>query len=169
MTDPKIPKRKPAAPRATKAVTTVRTTASKAAEATANTARDLAHKTASGIEANPMAVLVGGIAVGVLAGAFVPRSARETKLLATVGKRITDTARGAVDAARDTAKSELDVLGLTHNAARDQVGKLLGDVVKALATAGTAALEAAKTPAAAPATVTPAPKKPAVKKAKPKA
>ncbi|MFA6607365.1 MAG: hypothetical protein WCS75_10230, partial [Sphingomonas sp.] len=89
-----------------------------------------------------MAVLGGGIALGVLVGAFVPRSAVERKMLKSVGKRLNDTAQGAIDAARDTAKAEFDVLGLSRDAARDQVGKMLGGVVKALATAGTAALAA---------------------------
>ncbi len=147
----------------------VRGSATKIVDATTGTARDLARRTAEGIDANPVAILAGGVALGVLAGAFMPRTAQEARLLRPVGRRLADTARGAVDAARDTAKSEFDVLGLTRNAARDQIGKLLGDVAKALATAGTAALAAAKaSPAAAPEPAAPTPstpKKPAAKKA----
>ncbi len=156
----------------TKAVAKVRKSASKAIEATSDTARDLARKTAEGIEANPVGVLAGGVALGVLLGAFVPRSEQEAKLLGPVGKRISDTTRGAVEAAKDTAKAELDMLGFTRNAARDQVGKMLGGVVKTLATAGAAAMVAAKAQPAAPeapqAPAAPA-KKTAAKKAKPKA
>lgn len=172
MTDAKVPtpvptlRRKPAA-RATRAVANVRDTAGKAVDATSSVAHDLAGKTAAGIEANPLAVLAGGVALGVVAGAFVPRSAREVNLLSPVGKRLSDTARGAIDAAKDSAKSELDVLGLSRNAARDQIGKLLGDVIKALTVAGTAALTAAKAGSPTPASA-PTPKKPA-KKAKPQA
>ena len=161
-----VPRKSPGV-RATSAAKTVRTSAAKAVDATTETARDIARKTAESIEANPVAVLASGVALGVLAGAFLPRSAREATLLAPVGKRLADTARGAVDAARDTAKSELDILGLTRNAARDQVGKLIGDVVKALEVAGTAALTAAKASPPSP-TPAPAPKKSAAKKAKPK-
>ena len=158
---------KPPRPRTLRVGATVRDGASRAVDATSTTARDLARKTAAGIEANPVAVLAGGVALGVLAGAFVPRSAQEAKLLGPVGRRLTDTARGAAEAAKGTAKSELDILGLTRNAARDQVGKLLGDIVKALSTAGAAALTATKTPlASAPAE--PVPAAPA-KKRKPKA
>ncbi|WP_353204472.1 hypothetical protein [Sphingomonas sp.] len=147
---------------------TTRISASKAIAATSDTARDLARKTAEGIEANPVGVLAGGVALGVLLGAFLPRSEHEAKLLAPVGKRISDTTRGAFDAAKDTAKAELDVLGFTRTAARDQVGKMLGGVVRTLATAGTAAVAAAKAQPAAP-EAAPATKKPAAKKAKPKA
>ena len=154
--------------RTTKAVTTIRTAATKAVDTTSDAARDLARQTAAGIEANPVAVLAGGIAVGLLAGSLIPRSAGETKLLRPVGKRLSDTARGAFDAARDTAKSEFDVLGLTRTAARDQVGKLLGGVVTAITAAGSAALAArAAAPAQAPAPAAPPKKKAAPKKAKP--
>lgn len=119
---------------------TVRKAAANAVSATGTTARNLAGRTAAGIEANPLAVLAGGAALGALAGSLVPRTEREQKLLGSVGKRLNETARGAIDAAKDTARSEFDVLGLSRDSARDQVGKLLGGVVKALATAGTAAL-----------------------------
>lgn len=105
-------------------------------------ARNLAERTAAGIEANPLSVLVGGVALGVLAGAFVPRSERETKLLGPVGKHLTDSAKGAIDAAKETARSELDVLGLSRHAARGQATRLLEGVLGAVASAGTAALTA---------------------------
>ncbi|WP_404370513.1 hypothetical protein AB5I39_02110 [Sphingomonas sp. MMS24-J45] len=143
---------KGAKPRAAKAAAAVRSSATKAATATTETARDFARKTAAGVEANPVGVLAGGIALGAVIGALVPRSKQEAKLLAPVGKRISDTTRGAIDAAKDTAKAEFDVLGFSRNAARDQVGKMLGGVIKTLATAGTAAVLSAKAkPAAEPA------------------
>lgn len=125
-------------------VAKVRASAAKAIETTSGTARDLARKTAEGVEANPVGVLAGGIALGAVIGTLVPRSASEEKLLAPVGKRLQQTTRGAIDAAKDTAKAEFDVLGFSRNAARDQVGKMLGGVVKTLATAGAAALLSAK-------------------------
>ena len=155
--------------RGKQAVAKVRSSATKAIEATSDTARDLARQTAEGIEANPVGVLAGGVALGVLLGAFVPRSAQEAQLLAPVGKRISDTTRGVVDAAKDTAKAELDVLGLTRSAARDQVGKLLGGVVRTLATAGAAAIVAAKAPPTAETKSTAASGDEAVAKPKPSA
>ncbi|MES1974864.1 MAG: hypothetical protein V4472_20605 [Pseudomonadota bacterium] len=116
-----------------------RAAAERALETTKDTAREAVRRTAAGIEANPLAVLVGGVALGVLAGAVIPRTEQEGKLLRPVGKRLTDTAAGAAQAAREAGKAELDALGLNREAARDQVGKLLDGVVKALSSAGSAA------------------------------
>ncbi|GAA0324978.1 hypothetical protein GCM10009087_39100 [Sphingomonas oligophenolica] len=114
----------------------------RAIDTTRQTARDAARRTAEGIEANPISVLVGGVALGVLAGALIPRTEQESKLLAPVGKRLTETATGAVQAARDAGKAELDSLGLNKEAARDQVGKVIEGVIKALSSAGAAAAKA---------------------------
>jgi hypothetical protein len=124
---------------------TPRKVAEKALDTTKETAREAARRAAEGIEANPLAVLVGGVAIGVLAGTLVPRTEQEGKLLGPIGKRINDTASGAAQAARDAGKAELDSLGLNKEAARDQVGKLLDGVAKAIATAGAAAAAKAST------------------------
>ena len=76
----------------------------------------------------------------MLAGAFVPRGERETKLLGPVGKHLTDSAKGAIDAAKETARSEFDVLGLTRTAARGQATRLVEGVLGAVASASAAAL-----------------------------
>lgn len=113
--------------------------AEKALTSARDGAREAVRRTAEGIEANPLSLLVGGVALGVLAGALIPRTQQESKLLGPVGKRLTDTAGGAAQAARDAGKAELDALGLNKDAARDQVAKLLDGVVKALSSAGSAA------------------------------
>ena len=108
-----------------------------------STTRDTARQTVQSLESNPLGILVGGLAVGVLAGALLPRSAREKELLAPLGKRIGDTAKAATQAAKDAGKSELDGLGLTKDAARSQVRSLFDGVVKAVTTAGSAAAKTA--------------------------
>ena len=129
----------PSTDKSSAAKPTARAAAEKALETTRDTAREAARRTAEGIEANPLAVLIGGVAIGVLAGAVMPRTEQEGKLLGPVGKRLNDTATGAAQAARDAGKAELDALGLNRDAARDQVGKLIDGVVKALSSAGAAA------------------------------
>lgn len=124
-------------------VESVRASASHALDTTTASVRDLTGKAASGIEANPMSALVGGIALGAVVAAFVPRTAQEARLLSTVGQRLSNTAYGAVDAAKDTAKSELGVLGLSRDSARDQASRILEGVIKAISTAALAALTAA--------------------------
>lgn len=108
------------------------------------TAQDAARRTVESIENNPLSVLVGGIAVGVLAGALLPRTERESELLGPVGRKITDGAVAAAKAARDAGAAELVAAGISRDAAREQASKLLDGVVKAVKTAGDAASKAAK-------------------------
>jgi ElaB/YqjD/DUF883 family membrane-anchored ribosome-binding protein len=113
--------------------------AAKAMETTRDAARDAVSHAAQSAQANPIAVLAGGIAVGMLAGALLPNSEQEAKLLGPVGKRLTDTAKGAAAAAKDAGKAELDALGLNREAARAQVGHVINGVLQALSSAGAAA------------------------------
>lgn len=108
-------------------------------------ASDATRRTVAGIESNPLGILVGGLAVGVLAGSLIPRSDKEKELLAPVGKRLGEGARAAVQAAKDAGRAELETRGLTADAGRDQVKSLLGGVAKAVSTAGIAAARAAAT------------------------
>lgn len=133
----------------TSTVQSLRDSAGKTIENTGESIRDIAGRAASGLEANPISALVGGIALGAVAGALVPRTDQEARLLAPVGQRLSDTARGAVDAAKDTAKSELGVLGLSRDSARSQMSRMLEGVIKAVSTAGLAALSAANDKATA--------------------
>ncbi|HEY0413209.1 MAG TPA: hypothetical protein VGD66_08705 [Allosphingosinicella sp.] len=71
-------------------------------------------RTAQGIDSAPMAAIFGGLALGAIAGALLPRTAREEELLGPAGRRMTDTAREAVRAARDASRDELD--GFTDRA-----------------------------------------------------
>ena len=87
-------------------------------------ASDAARKTADALEANPLAIVAGGLAIGALAGALIPRSAKERELLAPIGRSLGERARGAVQAARDAGSSELQNAGLSKDAAKDQVKSL---------------------------------------------
>lgn len=109
-----------------------------------DTAADAARRTVEGIEANPLGILVGGLAVGVLAGALLPRSNRERDLLAPVGQRISDAARVAVDTAREQGLAQLEERGFTREIAREQLKNLVGGLGSAVSTAGTAAIDAAR-------------------------
>lgn len=119
--------------------------ASHAVETVVDTAQVAVRRTADSIDSNPLAVLAGGIAVGMLAGALLPRTERETEMLGPVGKRLTEGATAAVRAARDAGTAELIAAGISRNSARAQVGKLVEGVVSAVKTAGDAAAQSAKT------------------------
>ena len=115
-------------------------------ESSRDFAADAARKTVASIDANPLGILVGGLALGAVAGALLPRSERERELLAPVGAKLGERARGAFTAARDAGKSELDELGISQDAAKDQVRTLFDGVMKALTAAGAAGAAAAKSP-----------------------
>lgn len=77
-------------------------------------AGNVGQATAERIDATPMAAVIGGLAVGAIAGALLPRTERERDLLEPVGRKLSDSARGAVQAARDAGQGQLD--GFTDRA-----------------------------------------------------
>ena len=96
------------------------------------------------LEANPLAALLGGIAIGAIAGALLPRLEKEKDLLAPLGQKIGDAARAALEAGRTAGTDALNDAGLSSDQIRSQVSKLVEDALKAAGTAGSAALEAAR-------------------------
>ena len=117
--------------------------AGKAIDRSREASRDAAQQTVAGIEANPLTMLVGGLAFGVVAAALIPRSEREKELLAPVGKRVGAAATAALAAAKDAGRNELASLGLDKGSLRDRSQGLLDGLGRAAATAGEAAKKAA--------------------------
>ena len=79
-----------------------------------DTAASAGRRTADGIDGNPMAAVVGGLALGAIAGVLIPIARQERQLFGNVGRRLNDTARQAAMAARDAGKERLD--GFTDQA-----------------------------------------------------
>ncbi len=130
--------------RASHVLDDARTRTVEAVDASRDAARDAARQSVDAIDDNPRGRLVGGLALGVLVGALVPRSARERELLAPVGKRVGLAAAAALAAAKEAGRSELDNIGLSKDAAREQVKSLFQGALKAASSAGTAAAQAGK-------------------------
>lgn len=101
------------------------------------------------LEANPLAALLGGIAIGAIAGALLPRLEKEKELLAPLGEKIGDAARVALDAGKTAGTGALTDAGLTQDQIRGQVSKLVEQALKAASDAGSAALQAARESASA--------------------
>lgn len=102
------------------------------------------HRASDGLDQNPLAALAGGIAVGAVLGALLPRSRRETELLGNVGRVIADRARSATAAAKQAGQEKLDELGVSSSAAKDKAASFV-DVAKQVAgSAGAAATQAAR-------------------------
>jgi|GEM_PF-1621860 len=60
------------------------------------------------IEAYPMAAVAGGLALGALVAAVLPRTDREAQLLGSVGTRINDAAREATRSAVDAGRAQVE-------------------------------------------------------------
>ncbi len=119
----------------------VRARADAALSATRDATRDLADRASRSVDAAPLAVLAGGIAVGAIAGLLLPRTEQEAQLLGPIGRKLNEGAATAARAARDAGKAELAAAGLSRVGANEQVGKLLESVGKAARSAGEAARE----------------------------
>jgi len=95
-------------------------------------------------EGNPIALLLGGLALGAAAGTLLPRSAKEKALLAPLGEKIAGAAEAALDAGREAGSKALADNDLSTDALREQVSKLVGQATQAAGAVGTAAVEAAR-------------------------
>lgn len=113
-----------------------------------DTARDSAsqarRKTANGIDASPVAALIGGIALGALAAAVLPRTRKEDELFGDLGGRINDKARDAAQAAKEAGRDKLDELGINKDAAIDKAKELAQSVSGAVRESASAAAASVK-------------------------
>ncbi|HYG46549.1 MAG TPA: hypothetical protein VD846_01275 [Allosphingosinicella sp.] len=97
-------------------------------------------RTSEGIDSNPVAAVVGGLAIGAIVAALLPRTSREDELLGSAGRRITDSAREAARAAREAGRQQLDELGLTKEGLRARLDGITDQAVGvAKSSAGAAA------------------------------
>jgi hypothetical protein len=107
-------------------------------------ARRVKTKAVDGVDSFPVVALAGGLAVGVLIGALLPRTRQEEELLGTLGGAINDRAKDAVFAARDAGQAKLEELGISQAAAGKQVGKLIESIAQVAESAGNAAVESVR-------------------------
>jgi hypothetical protein len=107
-------------------------------------ARQAKAKTIEGVDKSPLAIILGGIAIGAIVGALLPRTERETKVLGKAGKKLNKKARKIAEAAKVAGMSQVDTLGLNGEAMRAQFRELVSKAALAVKAAGQAATEAAK-------------------------
>ncbi|RRQ52108.1 hypothetical protein [Sphingorhabdus wooponensis] len=107
-------------------------------------ARQAKAKTKEGVDKNPLAIIMGGIAIGAIVGALLPGTERETKVLGKAGKKLNKKARKIAEAAKVAGMSQVDTLGLNGDTLRAQFRELVSKAALAVKAAGQAATEAAK-------------------------
>jgi len=96
------------------------------------------------IDESPVIALVGGLALGAIAAAFLPRTEKEKQLLGPVGSKVTSRARDAVQAAREAGQNKLGELGINKEAIGGAVKNLASSAADAAKQAATSAAGAAK-------------------------
>lgn len=101
-------------------------------------------KTSQGIDSNPVAAVVGGLAIGAIVAALLPRTDREEELLGGVGRKITDSAREAARAAKEAGRGQLDELGLSREGLQGKLNEFTDRAVGAVKSSAGAAAGAAR-------------------------
>lgn len=96
------------------------------------------------IEGSPLLALGGGLALGALVAALLPKSRVEDRLLGDVGGRITGGARDAFDAAKEAGREKLSELNITRDAGANAVQSLVDGITEAAKTSGQAAVSAVR-------------------------
>lgn len=92
----------------------------------------------------PLLALAGGLAAGALIAALLPRTEAEGRLVRPTARRVKNSAKVALDAAKDTGSQRLDALGLSREKAEETVRNLFEGVADAAKASANAALEAAR-------------------------
>ena len=126
------------------ALANARGAADSAVQSARGSATQARQRTADGVDANPVAALIGGLALGALAAAVLPRTRKEDELLGGIGGKITDQARTAAQAAKEAGMDKLDELGITKENAMDKAKELAQTAVGAVKETATAAASGAK-------------------------
>jgi hypothetical protein len=98
--------------------------------------KDRARQAVEGIGDNPVALLAGGVALGVLVGVLLPRVAKERELLEPVGRALADRATATAQAVKDAGKQEIDSLLPGRDATKERVTALFGNILDAAKSAG---------------------------------
>ena len=97
-----------------------------------------------GLGQAPLLTLGGGLALGAVLAALLPKTKVEDRVLGKVGGRITDSARAAADAAKEAGREKLSELNITRDAGASAVQSLIQGISDAARVSGEAALGAVR-------------------------
>ena len=92
----------------------------------------------------PLIALAGGLAAGALIAALLPRTEAETRLVGPTARRVKDSARNAVNAARETGTQRLGELGISREKGEETIRSLLGSITDAAKASATAAADSVR-------------------------
>ena len=123
---------------------TLRAKAIEAYDSARERAAEAGDKAREGLGNAPLMALGGGLALGAVLAALMPRTRVEDKLLGPVGEKITDGAKAAAEAARDAGREKLTELNITRDAGTSAVQSLFKGLSDAARVSGEAALGAVR-------------------------
>jgi hypothetical protein len=92
----------------------------------------------------PLLALAGGLAAGALIAALLPATETETRLVSPTARRVKNSARAALDAARQTGTQRLDELGLNREKGEETIRNLLGGIGDAARASANAAVDSVR-------------------------
>ena len=96
------------------------------------------------IDESPLIALAGGIALGAILAALLPRTESETRMLRPVGDKLAGTAKAAAAAAKDAGTSRLAELGLTREKGAETLRSIFETAGDAAKTSAQATLSAGR-------------------------
>lgn len=80
-----------------------------------------AQKTTETIDNSPLAMVAGGMALGILFAALLPKTDRENKLFGNTSRKLGNSTRNITDAAKSAGAAHLTDIGLNHEHLREQI------------------------------------------------
>jgi ElaB/YqjD/DUF883 family membrane-anchored ribosome-binding protein len=129
---------------AEKAVERARETASDAVDRARTVANDAVDTAARAVDDAPLSALAGAIAIGAVAAALIPATARELSLLGPLGSKLRGALNDAFSAAKAAGVEQLTTKGITQTAISSGLGTVVGHFVTASLEASKAATEAVR-------------------------
>lgn len=107
-------------------------------------AAEAGERARKGLGEAPILALGGGLALGALIAALLPKTKTEERLLGGVGGRLTDAARDATAAAKEAGREKLSELNITREAGKGAVQNLIDGFTEAARSSGQAAVGAVR-------------------------
>lgn len=92
----------------------------------------------------PLIALAGGIAAGALIAALLPRTSAEERLVRPTARRLRQSAKAAVEAARETSKHRFSDLGFSREKGQETLDNFLQGLKDTARASADAAVEAAR-------------------------
>ena len=102
------------------------------------------HNTVDTLGEAPLIALAGGLAAGALIAALLPRTRTETRLVRPTAERVKNSAKTAIEAARDTGTKRLDEMGINRNKGEETIRNLLEGLTDAARATANAAVNSVR-------------------------